>query len=351
MSPEVQSTIRKTILQIGTSYPSYGESIPSNWLYLHTSLCKLKENNIPVISLTELKGLNGKLDTPLEEKELELFLDFYTSLGYLLYFKDSTLSHMLILDVRILIEAMQAFITREQRPVMKRLSFFRKEPIAKGQIKKEEVLKVWEKSTNAAYIQNHQHLLSSMEKLDLICHQKTYDSSGFDEETNIFFVPCMLNERAPRQSMQYSPTKANQKVTMTFSFKKSLLPPAIYHRVVCSCITKWPIVDSRVYCDLVVMKLSRKVCLELHRTTDAIEVSFYGHSSLQDPTTCIRVKDDICETIKRIVPAAKTSSLQSTTGNTQGELFEIVYDNSGMMKAIEKQEQAVAGVLLLCHVS
>ena len=85
--------------------------MPKHWMELQEKLFQMKMAGQRIISLACLKDVNTGLETPLTEEELELFLTFMHNAGYLLHFKDAALKDMVILDPKLVIDAMKCFFT------------------------------------------------------------------------------------------------------------------------------------------------------------------------------------------------------------------------------------------------
>lgn len=111
MSEEKLTQIRDIMIEFGELYPEYGETIPASWMSLHEAICRLKREGQKIATLEEIHHLNKQLNHPMAADELKLSLLFFHEIGYILYFADITLQSFIILDPKVVIDAMKCIIT------------------------------------------------------------------------------------------------------------------------------------------------------------------------------------------------------------------------------------------------
>ena len=194
----------------------------------------MKVNGQRIISLACLEDVNDGMDTPLTEEELELFLTFMHNAGYLLHFKDGGLRHMVILDPKLVIDAMKCFVTCRRFALDIWGQWEWKKMISSGKIEKSHIMKMWRKRNTKLFFDNREYLLGVIEKLDLITLPRIYDE-GHEIVSSFYYVPSMVKEAAKDRNMP----KTNA-IEVSFKFRE-ILPPAVFNRLVCSCLSLWPV--------------------------------------------------------------------------------------------------------------
>ena len=285
----------------------------------------MKTNGQRIISLACLKDVNKGLQNPLTEKELELFLTFMHNAGYLLHFKDAGLKDMVILDPKLVIDAMKCFVT------CRKFSFDiwgRREwnqMVSKGKIEKSHIMKMWQKRNNRLFFDNKEFLFGVMEKLDLITSPKIYDK-GYDVVTSFYMVPSMVKEVA-------SDMLRGNIVEVSFKFHE-ILPPAVFNRLVCSCLSLWPVHDGVLYDGYVELESGLNHLLVIRRQFKAIAISFlHIHSSDNiDMNLCRSVKQYIRQSIQRIVSLYDTKS----SDGEEEELYTLEYNEHARAKHLHE---------------
>ena len=325
LSGESLGTLRKVIVELGETYPEYGEKIPKHWMKLQEEIIGLKDNGERIISLDRLKQINRALETALSEGELELFLSFMHNVGYLLHFKDAGLENMVILDPKLVIDAMKCFITCRKFTFDIWGRWRWNKMVSTGRIEKAHIIEMWGKRSNELFVDNEEFLLGVMEKLDLITCPKVYDK-GQDVLESFYLVPSMIKETAQnRQKIQ------TNNVEVFFKFHE-ILPPAVFNRLVCSCLSLWPVHAGGLYDGYVELESGLNHLLVIRRDFKKITVSFNHKTSADDIdiNLCRCVKQYICQAIKRIV------SLYDTTSSEGEELYTLEYNENARRRNLDK---------------
>ncbi|KAK3106087.1 hypothetical protein FSP39_012531, partial [Pinctada imbricata] len=311
MSDETRTTIRRVILEEGMRYKEFGERVPSSWIALQEKLIELKEKRQIIVHLDVIRKLNSELKIPLKNEELEVFLKFLHNMGYVLYFDSPNLRDKIILDPKVVIDAMRSFITCERFV----LQFWKKRSFNQmrrsGKVQVSHILEVLEEKRLATLSDNtySAHMLGIMIKLDLICVPVIYNK-GQRVSPDFCLVPCMMNVIVPQVPFElFNREKA---LTITFS-SDEILPPAIFNRLVCSCLSCWEIFEGHFYNGLVVLRSGRFHLIEMKRDIKRIIVTF-GHiksAKRPDAQWCLAMKMFLKATIHKIL-AIYSVALRST---------------------------------------
>ena len=325
LSSEARRALQQVIIEHGETYPDYGKNMPKHWMELQEELFKMKMTGQRIIPLSSLKDVNAGLENPLTEKELELFLTFMHNAGYLLHFKDEGLKDMVILDPKLVIDAMKCFVTcrKFSFDIWGRREW--NEMVSKGKIEKSHIIKMWRKRNKKLFFDNKEFLFGVMEKLDLITCPKIYDS-GHDVDASFYLVPSMVKEVSPD-------TFHSNTVEVSFKFNE-ILPPAVFNRLVCSCLSLWPVHDGVLYDGYVELESGLNHQLVIRRQFKAIVISFLHIRSLDniDMNFCRSVKQYICQSIQRIVSLYDTAS----TDAEEEELYTLEYNEHARAKHLHE---------------
>ena len=324
LSSEARDTLRQVITEYGETYPHYGENMPKHWMELQERLFQMKTTGHRIISFACLKAVNTSLKTPLMEEELDLFLTFMHNAGYLLHFKDPALKDMVILDPKLVIDAMKCFVT------CRKFSFDIwgkrewNEMVSKGKIGKSHILNMWRKRSKKLYFDNKEFLFGVMEKLDLITCPKIYDK-GRNVVASFFLVPSMVKEVAADKH-------SDNAVKVSFKFH-DILPPAVFNRLVCSCLSLWPVHAGEMYDGYVLLESGLNHLLVIRRQFKEIAISFLHIRSPDniDINFCRSVKQYVRQSIQRIV------SLYDTASNDEEEdLYTLEYNEHARAKHLHE---------------
>ena len=296
-------------------------------MQLQEKIIQLKENGERIISLDRLRKLNDELECPLSEEELDLFLSFQHNAGYMLRFKEAGLEDMLILDPRLVIDAMKCFVTCEKFALNVWGKRKWKRMTTTGEMMDSYVTKIWRRRSKSLYFNNREFLLRVIEKLDIIARPKIYDK-GQNIDARFYFVPSMVKEVAKYDKRH----RQSDAVTVEFKFN-DILPPAVYHRLVCTCLSLWPLHDEELYDAHVELESGLNHLLIIRRQFKTITVSFVNKYSPDDidMNLCRSVKQYICQSIKRIVSLYDTDS-----GDGEEELYTLVYNDHAQAKHLHE---------------
>ena len=305
--------IRSAVLKYGMSYPNFGEIVPKTWRDLHMRLDELRTAGTKIVPYIGIQRINESLASPLGEEELKVFIAFLHDMGYCLHFDVGDLGNYVILEPKWIIDAMKVFVTCDKFGLRfwKRLEWTKMRSC--GQVKDSYILQQWKSKKSESFHEFKDYLLLVLEKLDIVCRAKLYSRSGEETRSEFYTVPCMVNSAVPDVELFRQPA-----VSMTYAFP-SVVPVAIYNRLVCACLVLWPVFNGHIYSGLVVLKSGQSHCIVLHMREGSILISFLHLESLR------KVDIHLCRTVRQFVNIALTD-ITKTLANGKGSLFEISYN-------------------------
>ncbi|KAK3594194.1 hypothetical protein CHS0354_023110 [Potamilus streckersoni] len=255
--------LKRKIVEVASQQSYWGEERPTRWIPLEQELMRLKASGIKVIPFTVLGDLNQAGAVPIATEELDLFLRFQHDIGTILYFSMEVLKDKIVLDPQWMIDALKTLITAEMfilrnTPAVSDKWFeFQK----KGKLSHELIDAIWTKEKNPNLHDNKEHILLLMEKLNIIATPKSYIEDGSEIKVeNYFLAPCMLMEKTPREVIFPDPQPDMEcSSVLCYIFIGKFLPPPIFHRLLATCVSHWPIAkrksENLIFCGCCVFKL------------------------------------------------------------------------------------------------
>ena len=338
LTQESLYTIRKMILEVGETYPTYGEPIPKSWMSLQTEMYTLKQRGERIISFQFLIYLNSKIEVRLDDNELCLFTLFLHHTGHSLHFQKDDLNDFIILDPRFIIDAMRCFVTVGQFA----MKFWKKDEWeimqSSGRVEKQYIVNLWMKKKEQTFYRYREYLLEVMMKLDLLCLPKVYGNDGFEIQQTSFFVPSMVKESPPEDLQTLRRISLDEALQMRFQFA-DMLPPAVYNRLVCTSLSLWQVHEGQLYDGCVTLQSGSQHLLVIQRESHAITVSFLhsrGSDSV-DIDLCRAVRLYFNQTIQRIL-----STYQLARDDVTEDLLTITCrPQTFAMKLTERDEEVM----------
>ena len=332
MTDDCLLLIQNMIVNIGKSYPEFGETLPVSWFHLQGKIEHMRRDGIRILPFSKLEEANSTLEKPLSPEELNLFVSFQHNSGFLLHFSDPHLQHLIVLDPKLVIDATKCVVTcqafaldvwgkREWEHIM-----------GTGKVEKSYIRKIWKKRSKDVLAKHSEYLLLVMEKLDIIVRPKVYEE-GVNVDVSFVIVPCMLQQIA--QETEKIPQEED--IQMRFVFHE-VLPPAIYNRFVASCLALWPVQD-RLYDGyaalrsgphhlIVLTRESRSITVSVRKNSDATKIDTHLARSLQLYAS---------QTIQRIV-----SLYSITNGQEENRLYTVEYNQIAASYGIGRDEDVVS---------
>ena len=295
----------------------------------------MRKNGKRIIPYSLLEDANSSLGDPLSPEELQLFLQFQHNCGFLLYFTDARLSHMIVLDPRLIIDATKCIVTSE------RFAFdtWDKEKwnrmITTGKIDETYILTVWERSSEECLYQQREYLLLVLQRLDIIAKAKAYDG-GVDILVSFYYVPCMLKAKLRKTESQITEINDDD-LTLSFKFK-DLLPPAVVHKVFAACLGLWQVEANCLYDGWAALASGPKHIILLQRESCCIAVAIrHRQDSAKIDINLVRsVRHFLIQTIQRIV-----SFYDATLEKDTGKIYKIEYNQSAITRDVDVDEEKV----------
>ena len=240
-------------------------------------------------------------------------------MGYCLHFDEGELGNYVILEPKWIIDAMKVFVTCDRFGLQFWKKFEWTRMRSSGPVKEKYILQQWRSRDKESFHKFREYLLLVLEKLDILCRAKLYGRSGEDVKAEFFTVPCMVNSAKPDSEILRQPT-----VCMLYTFP-SIVPVAIYNRLVCACLSLWPVYDGHIYSGLVILKSGQFHCIVLQMKEGKILVSFLHLESLQ------KVDIYLCRTVRQFMNTALTD-ITETYASGKGPLFKISYNQEAMSR-------------------
>ena len=338
MSTETRRKIQDVIIEYGGSYQEFGEKIPKQYINLHLKIGTMRKNGKRVIPYSLLVKANSALKKPLSMDELEVFVQFQHNCGFLLYFRDARLNHLVVLDPRLIIDATKSIVTSNTFA----LDTWDKEKWSKmvttGKIDASYILEVWKKISKDILFKYRDYLLNVLQRLDIIAKPKAYEE-GNDIHHPYYYVPCML--QATSHETEWSFRDAD--MTLSFQFK-NLLPPAVVHKVFASCLGLWQVEANCLYDGWAAFASGQGHIIFLQRKPRCIAISIrHRYDPAKIDVNLVRsVKHFLIQTIQRIV-----SFYDATLEKDPGKIYRIEYNQSAISRGIGVQERKVTKIILL----
>ena len=331
MDGDILARIRSATLEYGMSYPNFGETIPQTWRDLHLKLDELRSKGTKIISFEEMQRINGELQSPLEEEELRIFIRFLHDMGYCLHFDEGQLSKYIILEPKWIIDAIKVFVTCdafgfrfwETRKWIKMRST--------GQVKESYILQQWRARDKESFKQYSEYLLLVLEKLDILCRAKMYGHKGEDVHAKFYTVPCMVNSSVP---MNLKHQLQQPTIDMCYTFP-SVVPVAVFNRLVCACLVLWPVYQGHLYSGLVVLKSGQFHCIALQMKDGKIQVSIFHVESLH------KVDMYLCRTVRQFLNTALTDIMKTYKSSNADTLYTICYNQEAKSRNLSDSEAQV----------
>ena len=311
------------------SYPNFGEAVPQTWRDLHIQLDKLRTAGTKILPYEEIRRINNNLDYPLGEEELKVFITFLHDMGYCLHFDEGELGKYVILEPKWIIDAMKVFVTCDKFGLQfwKRFEWTRMR--SSGQVNEKYILQQWRSKDKESFHKFREYLLLVLEKLDILCRAKLYGRRGEEVNAEFFTVPCMVNTAIPDSELLRQPT-----VDMMYTFP-SIVPVAIYNRLICACLSLWPVFDGHIYSGLVILKSGQYHCIVLQMKQGRILVSFLHIESLK------KVDIYLCRTVRQFLNTALTDITKTFATGKNKRLFQISYNQAAMSRNFGNNETEV----------
>ena len=335
MSQETRKRIQNVIIKYGESYQEFGEKIPVQYRELHDKIGVMRKEGNRVIPYSLLEDANASLQTPLSPEELQLFLQFQHNCGFLLYFTDARLCHVIVLDSKLIIDATKCIVTSDRFAVDTWEKDKWERMVTTGKMDESYILEVWGKSSEELLYQQREYLLQVLQRLDIIAKPKVYDE-GVDLPVGFYYVPCMLKAKLRERESHITEIKDGD-ITLSFRFK-DLLPPAVVHKVFASCLGLWRVEANCLYDGWAALASGPRHIILLQRESCCLSISIRHRQDFKkiDINLVRSMKHFLVQTIQRIV-----SFYDATLEKDPGKIYEIEYNQSALSRGIAVDEDKV----------
>ena len=289
----------------------------------------MRKSGQRIVSYKLIEDTNSSLDAPLSPEELKLFLQFQHNCGFLLYFTDARLRHMVVLDSRLIIDATKCIVTSERFALDKWNKEKWDRMVTTGKIDESYILEVWGNSSEDILYKHREYLMQVLQRLDIIAKSKAYDD-GVDVPVSFYYVPCMLKTKF-RETESLITEVNDGDLTVSFKFK-DLLPPAVVHKVFASCLALWQVEANCLYDGWAAFASGPRHIILLKRKFGCISVSIRHRqdSTKIDVNLARSIKHFLIQTIQRIV-----SYYDATLEKDQDKIYSIEYNQSAVSRGIE----------------
>ncbi|KAL3889477.1 hypothetical protein ACJMK2_001817 [Sinanodonta woodiana] len=253
--------LKRTIFEVASQQPYWGEQIPTRWFLLEQQLIKLRDAGVKVISRSDVEKLNNEGTVQIKDsEEMDLFLTYLHETGTIIYFNIEVLKDNIILDPIWLIDALKLLInahpnlpeclaenkSQSDNPVDSAIGQKWRDFKDKGILSPELVDALWTKEKHPQLHANKDHLLRVMEQFNIIAKPVSFSKVSENKVEEYFLTPCMLREECPKEVI--SPER-DQRIVSTpvlcYIFRGKYLPPPIFHRLIADCITRWPVAKKK----------------------------------------------------------------------------------------------------------
>ncbi|XP_061175597.1 uncharacterized protein LOC133184524 [Saccostrea echinata] len=286
---ETLDKIRSKILDIAKSEDILSQQIPTSWIYLERKIMDLRKEGKKVLNFKEVKQLNRFCTLNLkDEKAVKVFLQFHHAIGNMLYYDEKGLDDIIILNPQWLVDAFKCFITSEKFLGLSPSESLLEEVKKTGHLSMEIIETLWSEREDRSYLENKEHIIKILERMDIISRPKRYMKGGESkQEMTTFLVPCLMSLDLSRPKRYMKDGEAVQEMTtflnpcmmgsptvrakwlkstnnipaLGFYFKDEFMPPAVFYRLLAACMAKFPAVEQNdvplVFANTAVFRLDK----------------------------------------------------------------------------------------------
>ncbi|CAH1787638.1 unnamed protein product [Owenia fusiformis] len=273
--------LKETIVQLAEGQRFWGQEVPIKWLLLEKNLRGLKtksQDREPVhfLKFEDVKAIGFK--ERMDEASVVACLQFYHSVGDMIFFNEIDLRNLVILDPQWLIDVFKSIITvpefhRDSRGRNIFGSIVWEKLDKDGVLQEEFIETVWKKLY--ADISIHSDvMIELMQRFDLICPFE--NNQECNQGKRLFFVPCLLPKPEPGDFIRDKPL-----VGGTLFYKFTFLPKGLFHRLVAKICLKniWPLYGAVFFdyarfevgdgcCVLTLLAEDNHLELKIHQTLE-----------------------------------------------------------------------------------
>ncbi|KAL3889480.1 hypothetical protein ACJMK2_001820, partial [Sinanodonta woodiana] len=185
--------LKRTIFEVASQQPYWGEQIPTRWFLLEQQLIKLRDAGVKVIPRSDVEELNKEGTVQIKDnEEMDLFLKYLHETGTIIYFSIEVLRDNIILDPIWLIDALKLLInihpnlpespaeneSQSDSPADSAIGQKWRDFKEKGVLSPDLVDDLWTKEKYPQLHANKDHLLRVMEQFNIIAKPRSFSENG-----------------------------------------------------------------------------------------------------------------------------------------------------------------------------
>ncbi|XP_021377272.1 uncharacterized protein LOC110465638 isoform X2 [Mizuhopecten yessoensis] len=260
----------------------WGQLLPATWITLERDLMLLKGQGVKVMTLDEVNARARNLVVPLDERDVLAMLEYLHVIRSILSFQLENPNSRIILDPQWLIQAFRMIVTTVK---------FRQQGLDPELISEYDRTRrltipfidaVWTKGDAEGFMEFRDTILLYLDRLELIVKPLPKE-----DETCVdyFIVPCLLDEPNPNHIRPLLEQKGTIKSrTLCFEFRERFIPPAVYNKILASCIHRFEVLrlsdqNDNLYLQqgLACFAISVRWNMALHCKDSQIKVTLFSN--------------------------------------------------------------------------
>ncbi|CAH1787734.1 unnamed protein product [Owenia fusiformis] len=301
--------LKEKIVELAEEQRFWGQEVPIKWLLLEKRLIEFKVGTADqhprhFLKFDEVAKIGFK--EGLDEDSVRACLEFYHSVGDIIYFNEINLNDLVILDPQWLIDVFKSIITV---PKFHRFAKGRNtldsnvwDKLDKYGVLQEQFIETVWKKLYADIAIHSDVMIELMQRFDLICPFRNCVENIHEKRQ--FFVPCLLPKR---ESSDIDVMKNKPLVCGALFFKFSFLPKGLFHRLVAKiCNANTWFLHGNVFFDYVKFKIADGFhVLTLLAEDNHIEIQLHqlskGMTNHGKNAMCTRIREDVEANLKSTI--------------------------------------------------
>lgn len=301
--------LKKILVDIAFSHPTWGEKLPKKWRYLQQSLAALKEKGRKIIERKEVEKINEEnAEAALDSNGLNSFLKIQHALGKIMYFDSGFLRELVIVDPFYMVAVLRSFVTdvrfwpdeEEYRNIHQTLQ-------DTGILKKTDLFRLWEQQDFELLWSHRQQIAEILVHLDVLVQPKEYSKESQKETVcDYFFVPCMVQKTDSTNYMRDNCT-SDRSISLTYKCASSIVLPAFAFRLFGACLSMWECKDYEgrrmLFLDSVVLSFDKDTDVSIRVCGSRINI-YLIHSKTKEFiewNIATSIQECVTDTLERIL--------------------------------------------------
>ncbi|XP_060083580.1 uncharacterized protein LOC132562824 [Ylistrum balloti] len=303
--------LQQKIVELASKQKYWGEKIPARWIALEKVMMEQKLKGVSVLSYEEVVELDKKTGVPIHDQEkLDLFLRFQHAIGNIIYFSEGCLRNHIVLNPQWLIDAFKCIITARQFCIENPALVQHWDALnSTGRLHQSMVEEIFRK--DARFCPLKEHVLGLMERLDILSRPSVYEDAEKNHPTlqEFYFVPSLLQDKLTDCLLNRYICRTNRTPFLCFVFKNNFLPPAVFHRLLAACLSKYPVAKQGnqllMFCGCGIFDLNHGLTrLVVAFYDNIIQIGLFRYSEKNlapEASLCESVQKFVTETLKRVL--------------------------------------------------